>query len=147
MKRESDVPVWVRAVSLWHTAVLIPISAAAYVASEALFGEIVNLGMARIPIMLLAAALAAMSLLLLVAGCRRSRETLRLALMTAFVLDMQVVMLLFFFTFQLDNSGLLGDFPVLAAPIVPFVALAIPGAAAVFALRDKSRSTTGTVVT
>ena len=141
MNPEPAAPSWVRAVSLWHALALIPMSAAAYVSSEGLFGEVVNFSMARLPIMLLAAALAAISLLLIVAGCGRSRGTLRLALMTAFVLDIQVSMLLFLFSFQLDNSGLLGGFPATAAPLVPFLAFAIPGAAAVFALRDTSPAT------
>ena len=141
MTPEPAIPAWVRMVSLWHLTALIPFSAAAYVSSETVFGEIVNLGMARIPITLLAAAIAAISLLLTVATCSRSRHTLRLALMTAFVLDMQVVVLLFLSTFQLDNSGLLGDFPAVAAPIVSFLAFAVPGAAAVFSLRDTSPDT------
>lgn len=147
MKHGLAAPPWVRAVALWHALALIPISAAAYVSSEGLFGEVVNHSMARLPIMLLAAALAAIILLLIVAGLGQSRSTLRLALMTAFVLDMQVTVTLFLSSFHLDNSGLLGSFPAVAAPFVPFLAFAIPGAAAVFALRDASPGTGSAVET
>ena len=147
MKHEPAAPSWVRAVALWHALALIPFCAAAYVSSEGLFGEVVNHSMARMPIMLLAAALAAIILLLAVAGLGQSRSSLRLALMTAFVLDMQVTVLLFLYSFHLDNSGLLGSFPAVAAPFVPFLGFAIPGAAAVFALRKDSRGMASAVET
>lgn len=122
---------------MWHAVALLPISLACYVSSRLLFGDIVYHSAARLPIMLLGTALFAIFVLLTVAAIGRSKKVLRLALITAFVLDMQAFMVLYLYIFQIDNASLLGGIPIQASRLVLFLALAVPAAVAVFALREK----------
>jgi FtsH-binding integral membrane protein len=140
MSQERRAPAWMRAVALWHAAALIAASLVCYVYPDASFGDVAFLAQALLPIFLLGTALFALGVLLAIAAAGRSSEALRLALTTAFILDIQAAVVLLGSSFLIDNAELLGGIPPFFAPLVALFAFAIPAAAAVFRLRDKPHS-------
>jgi hypothetical protein len=147
MSQEPTSPVWTRAVSIWHAVAFFAASIACYLYPDFLFGDAAFLGQALLPMFLLGCAMFAAGVLMTVAAVGRSRTVLRLALVTAFVFDIQAAMVLLLFTYQIDNADLLGGIPTLAGPLMTFAAFAIPAAAAVFMLRERIVSASASAAT
>jgi len=139
MQDERAAPAWIRGIAFWHAVALLILSFACYVFPDVLFGDVIYLSQAVFPIALLGTALFAIGVLLTMASFSRSKKVLRISLITVFILDMQLTIVLLMFTFQIDNAELLGGVSVFTGTLATLVAFAIPAAAAVFMLGDARR--------
>ena len=137
MQQRTATPAWVKAIALWQAIVLFAICVACYFYPWVIFGEVAYILMALLPVALFGAAVFAVGILLVAAAFGPSRKVLRIALITAFVFDMQVTVILLALTLQIDNAGLMGSLPAVVSPLMVFLAFAIPSALAVLKLSAK----------
>ena len=141
MRQETVLSAWIRAIGLWHAVAFFLTGIACFGFPWAVFGEVAFIPMASLPARLFGAALTTIGIFLIIATISRSVKVMRIALITAFILDMQVSVILLAFTLQIDNAELMGNVPAAINPLIAFLAFAIPSAVAVFKLRDEQPAT------
>jgi hypothetical protein len=94
MNDEHTTPAWGTTLAWAHALLFLALAAACYLAPQAVFGDAAWQPLARLAVGLLAATLVALAVVLIGAARSGLPGTLRLALLAALVVDVQVPVLL-----------------------------------------------------
>jgi hypothetical protein len=137
MSRSIAMPAWPRAVAWWHAAVFLTATIGFYFAPVTFFGDAAYLQLGRLAASAVAAVLLALSVLLVMALLSGSKSKLRLALFTAFILDVQIPFLLATHMASIEILEARAGVPALLALLLSILALPVPSGLAVLALREK----------